>query len=159
MSKKTANPPAERSKRKTPKQHAKLASLLAQEVPVGEALRDAGWSPKQAAKGWESVPDLVIAKLPKKAQKLITLGKTDKEARKNLVRGRLVSNTISGKDGGAMSAKILGSESELNMWTPDFQTGIIVLNAPQSLVDRKEELLAGDTYGWKDGKPIEGFKG
>ncbi len=65
-------------KRKTPKQHAKLASLLAQDVPVGEALREAGWSDRQSAKGWSAVPDLVIAQLPKKAQKLITLGKTDK---------------------------------------------------------------------------------
>jgi hypothetical protein len=63
-----------RGKRKTPQQHAKLASLLAQDVPVGEALRTAGWSERQSAKGWEAVPDLVLAKLPAKAKRLVALG-------------------------------------------------------------------------------------
>jgi hypothetical protein len=54
-----------------------------------------------------------FAQLPKKAPRLVTLGKnTDKETRKHIVRGRLLQNAIQGKDGGAMSAKILGSESE-----------------------------------------------
>lgn len=135
-----ANEPTH-GKRKTAAQRARLTSLLANDVPVGEALREAGWSHRQSMKGWQAVPDLVIAKLPKKAQKLIALGKTDKEARKNLVRGRLISNTITGKDGGAMSAKILGSESELNMWQPDTQVGLMVLNAPQYALDHKAELL------------------
>jgi hypothetical protein len=129
-------------KRKTPQQRAKLASLLAQDVPVGEALRTAGWSEKQAAKGWEAVPELVLARLPAKAKKLVALGKTDKETRRNLVRGRLLSNTITGKDGGAMSAKILGSETELNMWQPEMNQGLIILHAPQYFLDHKEELLA-----------------
>src|SRR5256885_500519 len=91
-----------RGKRKTPQQHKKLASLLSQDVPIGEALREAGWSDRQSRKGWDAVPQAVVVKLPKKAQRLIALGKTDKETRKHLVRGRLVDNTISGKDGGSM---------------------------------------------------------
>ena len=139
-----ANQP-EHGKRKTPQQHRKLASLLAQDVPVGEALREAGWSERQSMKGWEAVPDKVLAQLPKKAQRLVALGKSaDKETRKHIVRGRLLENAIHGKDGGAMSAKILGSDSELNMWTPDFQTGLIVLNVPQSILDNKAQLLADD---------------
>ena len=131
----------QRGKRKTPAQHKKLAQLLSNDTPVGEALRTAGWSPTQAAKGWEAVPDLVLAKLPAKAKKLVALGKTDKETRRNLVRGRLLSNTITGKDGGAMSAKILGSETELNMWQPEMNQGLIILHAPQYFLDHKEELL------------------
>ena len=131
----------QRGKRKTKAQHRKLGSLLANDVPVGQALREAGWSERQSAKGWEAVPDCVLVKLPKKAHKLIALGKTDKETRRNLVRGRLLENTISGKDGGAMSAKILGSDSELNLWTPEYQQGVIVLNAPQYALQHKEELL------------------
>lgn len=131
-------------KRKTPAQHKKLASLLAQDVPVGEALRSAGWSELQSLKGWEAVPDKVLIKLPKKAQRLVALGKTDKETRKHLVRGRLVENTIRGKDGGTMSAKILGSDTELNLWTPEFQQGLIILQMPQSLIDNKAKLLADD---------------
>ena len=145
------NPP-ERGKRKTPQQHAKLAQLLANDTPVGEALRTAGWSARQSEKGWESVPDLVLARLPAKAKKLVALGKTDKETRRNLVRGRLLSNTISGKDGGAMSAKILGSETELNMFTPEFQQGIIVLTPPASLTREKlDQMLKGS-----DAEPVNG---
>ena len=139
-----ANEP-QHGKRKTPQQHKKLASLLAQDVPVGEALREAGWSERQSMKGWQAVPDKVLAQLPKKAQRLVALGKSaDKETRKHIVRGRLLENAIRGKDGGAMSAKILGSDSELSMWTPDFQTGLIVLTAPQWMIDKKAELLADD---------------
>lgn len=131
-------------KRKTPQQHKKLASLLAQDVPVGEALRQAGWSERQSMKGWDAVPDKVLVRLPKKAQRLVALGKTDKETRKHLVRGRLITNTIQGKDGGAMSAKILGSDTELNLWTPEFQQGLIILQTPQAIIDKKAELLAPD---------------
>jgi hypothetical protein len=132
----------ERGKRKTPQQHAKLASLLAEDVPVGEALRTAGWSERQSAKGWEAVPDAVFTKLPKKMQRLVSLGKnTDKDTRKHVIRGRLLQNAIQGKDGGAMSAKILGSETELNMWQPEMSQGLIILHAPQYALDHKTELL------------------
>jgi hypothetical protein len=137
----------QRGRPKTPAQHKKLASLLAQDVPVGEALREAGWSELQAKKGWDAVPDKVIVKLPKKAQRLMALGKTDKESRKYLVRGRLVENVLKGKDGGAMSAKILGSDNELSMWQPEYQQGLIILQAPQWAIDHKKELLADDPEG------------
>jgi hypothetical protein len=134
----------QRGKRKTRAQHKKLASLLAQDVPVGEALREAGWSARQAMKGWSAVPDRVIINLPKKAQRLMNLGKTDKESRKNLVRGRLVDNVVKGKDGGTMSAKVLGADTELNMWQPEMQQGLIILQVPQFAIDNKAKLLADD---------------
>jgi len=133
---------AERGKRKTPDQHKKLAQLLSDNVPVGEALVQAGWSERQAKKGMAAVPDKVLAVLPKKMKRLINLGKMDKERRKDLIRGRLVDNIVQGKDGGAQSAKILGSDQELNLWTPDQQLGVIVLNAPQRLLDNKDAILA-----------------
>ena len=142
---KEINEPPQRGKRKTPQQYKKLGSLLAMDTPVGEALRAAGWSQRQSMKGWDAVPDRVLAQLPKKAQRLVALGKnTDKNTRKHIVRGRLLQNAIQGKDGGAMSAKILGSDSELNMWQPDIQAGLVVLTMPQSMLDRKAELLAPD---------------
>src|SRR5262249_42472259 len=144
----------EHGKRKSPQQHAKLAQLLANDTPVGEALRTAGWSARQSAKGWESVPDLVLAKLPAKAKKLVALGKTDKETRRNLVRGRLLSNTISGKDGGGMSAKILGSDRALGMWEPELNSGLIILQAPRELLARKAELL-GETSEMLKGSDAE----
>jgi hypothetical protein len=134
----------QRGKRKTPAQHKKLASLLAQDVPVGEALREAGWSERQSMKGYAAVPDRVIINLPKKAQRLMNLGKTDKESRKNLVRGRLVDNVVKGKDGGTMSAKVLGADTELNMWQPEMQQGLIILQAPQFAIENKAKLLADE---------------
>lgn len=141
MSKKTANPPAERGKPKTPEQRAKLTKLLADGEPVGEALKAVGYGASQVKKGWDAVPKAVKDKLTEKGKRLIEFGAFSKDTRKALVRGRLIENVTNGRDGGAMSAKILGSDSELNMWTPDFQTGVIVLNAPQGLAERKAELL------------------
>lgn len=130
----------EHGKRKSQAQHKKLARLLAEDVPVCTALARAGWSETQAKKGWDAVPDRVIATLPKKMQRLVNLGQTDRETRKHLIRGRLVDNIQKGKDGGSMSAKILGSDSELNMWTPELQQGLIILHTPQKLVENPERL-------------------
>jgi hypothetical protein len=38
-----------------------------------------------------------------------------------------------------MSAKILGSDSELNMWQPELQAGMIVLQVPQQILNMTEE--------------------
>ena len=142
---KEINEPPQRGKRKTPQQYKKLGSLLAMDTPVGEALREAGWSHRQSMKGWDAVPNKVFAQLPRKAQRLVALGRdTGKEVRKHIVRGRLIENALAGKDGGAMSAKILGSDSELNMWQPDIQAGLVILTCPQQMIDRKAELLAPD---------------
>jgi hypothetical protein len=45
------------------------------------------------------------------------------------------------------SARLLGQDRELSLWTPEFQTGIIVLNEPAALQDpelRKRMLQALD---------------
>jgi hypothetical protein len=130
------------TERKTKAQHQKLANLLGKGVPVSKAMVQAGWSENQAAKGWSKVPQAVLTALPKSAQRLVALGRdTDKETRRHIVRGRLLDNSLKGKDGGSMSAKILGSETELNMWQPDIQAGLVVLTVPQSVIDRKADLL------------------
>jgi hypothetical protein len=128
---------------KTPEQYAKLAELLTANTPVCEALALAGWSKTQALKGWKKVPPVVMAMLPKPMQKLIDLGKkTSPDDRRNLVLGRLVENVTSGTDKGAMSAKILGSDRELNMWQPDQLAGVVILGTmPQSVQTPKEDLL------------------
>jgi hypothetical protein len=70
----------------------------------------------------------------------MNLGSVDPQTRRKLVRGRLIDN-VNGKDGGSMSAKILGSDSELNMWQPEFQQGLVIINVPQSAIDHKAEIL------------------
>jgi hypothetical protein len=81
--------------------------------------------------------------LSKKTQRFIKLGKeTEKEDRKHLIRGRLIHNVTEGTDKGAMSAMILGSDSELNMWQPDVQQGLIILQMPQSVLNMTDEERA-----------------
>ena len=54
----------------------------------------------------------------------------------DLVRGRLVENTIRGKDSGSMSAKILGSDKRVNMWTPEQRNNVLILQAPRADIDK-----------------------
>jgi hypothetical protein len=97
----------------------------------------------QARKGLAKVPLAVYGMLSKKGQSLIKLGKeTGKEDRKHLVRGRLIENITKGSDKGAMSAKILGSDSELNMWQPELQAGLIVLQVPQQILNMTDQERA-----------------
>jgi hypothetical protein len=74
----------------------------------------------------------------KRLQQRGTISPADQE---KLVRGRLVENVIEGKDAGSMSAKILGSERTVNMWTPENQTGVVILAAPP-LGHRKQRSFA-----------------
>jgi hypothetical protein len=53
----------------------------------------------------------------------------------NLVRGRLVLNTIRGTDKGTISAKTLGSERRVAMWQAEVQQGIIVFRPSADLRD------------------------
>ena len=123
---------------KTPQQKKHLAKLLGEGMPVGQALRAAGWSEMQSKKGFAAVPGDVLAALPKKAQALMDRGKalkTDKSAMENLIVGRLSENIAQGRDGGTQSAKVLGSHRDLNMWQPDQLAGLIVLQTPQKFQD------------------------
>jgi len=131
--------------KKSPEQYKKLADLLGDGIPVKDAMVKAGWSETQAAKGWQKVPKGVIKMLPKSAKRLMELGKTTPaEDMRALVHGRLIDNLTKGTDKAAQSAKILGTSRDLNMWTPDLQMGVIVLNTPQWVIDNKERLLADD---------------
>jgi hypothetical protein len=42
-----------------------------------------------------------------------------------------------------MSAKILGSDSELNMWVPEQNQGLVIINVPQFAIDHQAEILNG----------------
>jgi hypothetical protein len=64
----------------------------------------------------------------------------------NLVRGRLVLNTIRGADKGTLSAKTLGSERRVSMWRSDIQSGLVIIKAPPlPSAKSKDQLLGEDT--------------
>jgi len=132
---------------KTDAQYKKLARLLTDGVAISTAMVQAGWSENQASKGWAAVPDGVIKIMSKnnKGRRLISLGRsTPKEDQEAMITGRLIENITKGTDKAAQSAKILGSKRDLNLWQPDQLSGVIVLTAPQWLIEHKAELLADD---------------
>ena len=130
--------------RKTEAQHKKLAGLLAgpvskKEMTIQEALLDSGYSELQAKKGLAAVPDTVLRMLPRNAKRIIKLGSIDPDTQQKIVRGRLVENTLKGKDGGAISAYRLGQDKRVNMWQPETQQNILVLQAPRADIDKMME--------------------
>jgi len=103
------------------------------EMTIQETLLDAGYSELQAKKGKAAVPDCVWRMMPKNAKKLIKLGEVDPKMQEKIVRGRLVENTLKGKDAGTLSAYRLGQDKRVNMWQPEVQQNILVLQAPNHL--------------------------
>lgn len=115
--------------------------------PISKVMLDFT-TPRQAKKAWAAVPAEVMkmAGMSKKGKLLAEMGRQlDAKTQEDLVRGRLAQNVISGKDGGSHSAKILGSDRRVNMWTPDVQQGLIILQAPKALLDNKDEILAAES--------------
>ena len=41
-----------------------------------------------------------------------------------------MQNTLDGKDGGTLSAYRLGQDKRVNMWQPEVQQNVLVLQAP-----------------------------
>lgn len=110
-----------------------------------KAIMDAGYSERTANNGWDGVSNRVVKLLAKKGIRLRELGRIDAETQREIVRGRLVYNTIKGSDKGVLSAKALGSESRVNMFVPDTQVGVIVLNSPAAALENKSALLGEES--------------
>jgi hypothetical protein len=55
----------------------------------------------------------------------------------------LINNIEAGEDKAIQSIKALGNTRDLGMFQPEIQTGIVVLNLPQSAIDHKAEILNG----------------
>lgn len=121
-------------KRLVTAQQRKAAQGIASGMPIRHALVAAGYSDNVARHGRAALSATVMSLIPKESKQLMELGKITAEDQETLVRGRLAWNTIQGKDSGAQSAKILGSERRLNMWVPDQQTGVIVVTQPKDTV-------------------------
>src|SRR5215472_13125651 len=120
---------------KKPSQRRKLAELLAgpvskKEMTIEAALLESGYSPLQAKKGLAAVPDCVLRMLGRNAKKLIKLGEVDPKTQEKIVRGRLMKNTLEGKDAGTLSAYRLGQDKRVNMWQPETQNNVLILQAP-----------------------------
>ncbi|TAM82046.1 MAG: hypothetical protein EPN47_10230 [Acidobacteria bacterium] len=121
------------------------------------ALAGAGYSPKQAKKGFiatlkssgplrEAMKD-ELHRWNKVAEIL-----PSPEVRANLVRVRLVMNLLTGKDAGVQSAKLLGQDREVAMWESEQPAGIAisVSNCPSEwrstyILDKPDRKGGGNT--------------
>lgn len=121
---------------KTAQQHHEFASAYVAGTPLTKALVLAGYSPKQARKGMAIVNRSkgLRQAIAEHGKLLADLGgNISPQQQENLVRGRLVLNTIRGTDKGTPSAKALGSDKRVSMWRAESQAGIVVLEAPAGL--------------------------
>lgn len=121
----------------------KLAENLAKDMPIKQAMMDAGYSEYTSSSGMKNVPCRVLKLLAKEGHKLIDVGKSlSLKDQEHLVIGRLAVNVARGKDAGAQSAKILGSRRELNLFQADQVSGVIVVVPPskaaKDLLDSEE---------------------
>jgi hypothetical protein len=123
---------------KTTQQHHEFARAYVAGAPLTKDLILAGYSPKQAKKGMAIVNrSKGLREAVAEHGKLLAElgGNITAPEQENLVRGRLVLNTIRGTDKGTISAKTLGSERRVAMWQAEVQQGIIVFRPSADLRD------------------------
>jgi hypothetical protein len=118
---------------KNAQQHQEFARAYVAGAPLNRALVLAGYSPKQAKKG------MMIVNRSKGLRQALSAhgrllaelgGNITAQQQENLVRGRLILNTIRGTDNGTPSAKALGSEKRVSMWQAESHGDVVVLQAP-----------------------------
>jgi hypothetical protein len=114
------------------KQIKKFASAVSKGRTLQAAMLEAGYAPTTARRGKAALSKPMWEALASESNKLELLGrKISPERQANLVRGRLVLNTLRGRDNGSQSAKLLGADRRISMWQPESQVGLVVLQAPQ----------------------------
>lgn len=126
----------------TQRQRQLASNLENPGTTLKKALLDAGYSESTSCRGLESIPNRVVKLMAKKGIRLRELGNIDAQTQEQLVRGRLVYNTIKGKDAGVLSAKALGSDRRVNMFIPDIQTGVVVIASPLAAEDKSKVIDA-----------------
>lgn len=123
----------------------KFSESLSSGKSLRQSMMDAGYSARTANNGMARVSKRVMKALTRDARKMLLIADefTIQELGK-LAVARLALNCMSGKDGGVMSAKTLGSHKDLALWQPDSQVGVVVLNAPNQLMQKKAELVEAE---------------
>ena len=116
----------------------KIGEALAAGSTKGDALIAGGYSNTTAKRGVKGLSeerqaliDVEYTKaLKKNARHLIAASQEhDTEALRHLARGRLIENTIAGKDDGIQSAKTIANLDETGMIKPQIQQGVIIIQA------------------------------
>jgi hypothetical protein len=128
--------------------YKQLAEALDEAARNGNPVRDVllanRYSQSVANQGWDAAPNraLKLMKGQSKGKRLRELGKSlDPKEQAALVIGGLINNIQEGTDNAIQSLKALGNTRDLGMFQRDIQTGIVVINVPQSAIDHKAEIL------------------
>ena len=128
--------------------YKQLAEALDEAARNGNPVRDVllanGYSQSVANQGWDAVPNraLKLMKGHGKGKRLRELGKSlDPKEQAALVIGGLINNIQEGTDNAIQSLKALGNTRDIGMFQQEIQTGIVVLNLPQSAIDNKADIL------------------
>lgn len=120
-----------------------MAEQLAKGEPIYQVMKKYGYSDGVAKLGVRGIPKGLLKHMKLKGYKVAELGnalRKHPDLLGDIAVGRLALNAMDGKDGGVMSAKTLGSHRDLNLWVPESQAGVIVLNVPTALQGKLEEL-------------------
>jgi len=117
------------------KRARKVAKLIVRQGKTApEAMRAAGYSDAQSAKGF---PELLRRKtirtaLAKEVEKFAaeTDGLPGAAERAKMIRWRLTKNILTGKDAAVASCKLAGMDREVNLYQPDSQNNVMVVQFP-----------------------------
>jgi hypothetical protein len=127
--------------------YKQLAEALDEAARNGNPVRDVllanGYSQSVANQGWDAVPNraLKLMKGQSKGKRLRELGKSlDPKEQAALVIGGLINNIQEGTDNAIQSLKALGNTRDIGMFQQEMQTGVVIINVPQSAIDRKAEI-------------------
>lgn len=113
------------------KDHQKFKEVFKETGNIQKSLLAAGYSENVARQGKKAISQKLWGVL---ADEKIKIGKAlSAEDRAAYVRGGLLENTFKGKDNAVKSYELLGKDKEVQMFTPDSQVGVIILQAPQDL--------------------------
>lgn len=119
---------------RTPEQIRAFEQAIKQGKSIYEARLAAGYSKSAARSGKHGLPVELVAIVAERLKPYERLGRrVTADEQEAIVRGAALMNVAEGKDSAVNSIKLLGSDRRVNMWTPEVQMGIVVLQMPESL--------------------------
>lgn len=114
--------------------HTKAAeNLMSGEMTIEKSLVEAGYSEETAKRGRAAISSPILKAMGRNAKKFMELGRMSVEQQELIVRGGLAFNVLRREDKGVNSMKALGSDRRVNLFTPEIQVGIQIINAPKEM--------------------------
>lgn len=133
--------------------HAKFAEMIKNGSTIRDALLASGASPAMAKKGKEAITRGDLEALHAIGIKTAQLGqKLTPDFTRQFIRGKAYEEAIKGKDTAQM-LKLLGQDRDVQHFTPENQTGIIVIQMPESLAAKPDPMQLEATEVLDLGKP------